>query len=79
MLKFNIISVDTPTIEPSNNKTYLIGGQTGHAVTLTCKTDYDDMDTTSYLWKLNNSTLYVYRKKLCYQYNFLYMMFKQDL
>ena len=39
MLKFSIISVDTPNIEPSNN-IYLIGG---NAATLTCNTDYDDM------------------------------------
>ena len=56
ILKFNKISVDTPTIELSN-KIYIVGG---NAVTLTCKTDIDDMDTTSYQWKLNKSTLYVY-------------------
>ena len=55
-LKFNVISVGAPTVA-SSNENYLIGG---NAVTLTCKTDNDDMDTTSYKWKQNNSYLYVY-------------------
>ena len=55
--KFNIISVDTPTIEPSNKITLL---DHGNAVTLTCKTDYDNMDFASYAWKIDSLLMYVY-------------------
>ena len=51
----NIISVETPTIVPSN-KTYIVGGD---AVTLTCKTEPDDIGGAAYQWKLDDNILYV--------------------
>ena len=52
----NIISVGTPTIE-SSNKIYIIGRD---PITLTCKTEHDEIEDATYDWKLNSTSLYVF-------------------
>ena len=56
MIKFNIISVGTPTIETSS-KIYLFGG---HAIALTCRTEPGNNADATYQWKLNDNIVYVY-------------------